>query len=234
MADQLARHGAGVEPLSGVFAFAAACMRGDAAEAARVLASEPAVAEVGDVLTEAVERRNVEAVRVLLELGVDPNRPDRHGRLPLHLGCEHRAIAELLYGHGADPRSRCFGGTATGWALARDPEVARFHAEHSRDVLDAVVSGHVELVRELLADQPELARTRDVAGDTALHALPVDGERAEVLIGILLAHGADPSVRNDAGQTPAEKLDARGLDEIADLLAAQLEQGPPERDRHSP
>jgi uncharacterized protein len=225
LADQLLRHGAEAEPLTGVFAFAAACMRGDAGEAARVLAGEPEVARVGDVLLEAVERRNVEAVRILLELGVDPNRPDRHGRRALHLGCEHRAIAELLLAHGADPRSRCFGGTASGWALERDPQMARFHAEHSRSLLDAVACGHVELVRELLAQQGAPASERTPSGDTVLHVLPADSERADPLVALLLAHGADPLARNDAGQTPSEKLDARGLDEIADLLAAQVENG---------
>jgi len=220
LAERLLRQGADAQPLEGVFAFAAACMRGDAAEAARVLALEPAVAQIGDVLTEAVDRRNVAAVRILLELGVDPNRPDRHGRLALHLGCEHRAIAALLLAHGADPRSRCYGGTASGWALERDPEMARFHAEHSRSVFDAVASGHVELVRELLTERPARVSERDPSGDTPLHVLPSDGERAEALIALLRAHGADPAARNGAGQTPGEKLDARGLDEIADLLAA--------------
>jgi ankyrin repeat protein len=222
LAERLLRHGASAEPLQGVFAFAGACMRGDATEAARVLALEPDVAQSGDVLTDAVERRNLAAVRILLELGVDPNRPDRHGRLALHMGCEHRAIAELLLAHGADPCSRCYGGTACGWALDRDPEMARFHAEHSRSILDAVASGHVELAHALLAEDPGRARERSPSGDTPLHGLPADTERAETLIALLLAHGADPAARNDAGQTPGQKLDARGLDEIADLLASSL------------
>jgi len=86
-------------------------------------------------------------------------------------------------------------------------------------------SAHVELVRELLAEQPARAGERDLSGDTPLHMLPADGERAEPLIALLLAHGADPALRNDAGQTPGQKLDARGLDEIADLLAVQTEIG---------
>jgi len=221
LAESLVRYGARAEALTGAFAFAAACMRGDASEAARVRALEPDVIMVGDLLTNAVERRNVEAVRLMLALGVDPNRSDRHDRLSLHLACEHRAISELLYDHGADPHARCYGATATAFALAgKNIELARFHAEHSRDVIDAVASGHVDLVREMLAQQPDLARKRDPTGNTPLHALPADGEQAEVLIALLLAHGADPSWCNDAGQTPAEKLDAGGLDEIADLLSA--------------
>lgn len=40
------------------------------------------------------------------------------------------------------------------------------------------------------------------------------------LITLLLAHGADPDATNEAGQTPAERLDELGADEIADLLDA--------------
>lgn len=95
-------------------------------------------------------------------------------------------------------------------------ELARFLAKHSGDVFDAVASGHIGLVRELLAEQPALAHFRD-RGGTPLHALPSDGERADVLSALLLAHGANPGSRNDAGQTPAEKLDAAELDETRDL-----------------
>ena len=37
-------------------------------------------------------------------------------------------------------------------------------------------------------------------------------------IDILLALGADPNAKNDADQTPAQKLEAEALDNIADLL----------------
>jgi ankyrin repeat protein len=101
--------------------------------------------------------------------------------------------------------------------------MARFHAEHSRSIFDAVASGHVELARQLLAENAAHAIERDPWGDTPLHRLPADAERAEPLIALLLAHGADPAARNDAGQTAGEKLDARGLDEIADLLATRAD-----------
>ena len=218
MAAELERYGARVEPLSGVFAFTAACMQHDAAEAARLLALDLSLSQSSDALVEAVERGNVEALRLLLTLGVDPNKPDRHGRLALHMGCASRTIAELLYSHAADPRARCYGGTATEWAIAHDPELARMHAEHSRELFDAVLSGHVELAAELLSESPERARQRGRDGDTPLHVLPADSGRAEALITLLLANGADANARNDAGHAPAEKLDARGLDEIADLL----------------
>ena len=220
LAEQLQRAGAHVEPLSGVFAFAAACMRGDQAEAARLLALEPGLLAHGDLLTEAVERRNAEAVRILLALGADPDRPDRHGRRPLHMACTHRALCQQLLAHGADANARSYGGTACGWALERDLDMAGFLAEHSRSILDAVACGHLELTSALLAEQPARASERSPTGNTPLHVLPADAERAEPLIAQLLAHGADPSATNDDGRTAAEQLEASGRDETADLLAA--------------
>jgi ankyrin repeat protein len=43
---------------------------------------------------------------------------------------------------------------------------------------------------------------------------------AEPLIYELLGHAADPELRNDAGQTPVERLEAMGADDVADLLDA--------------
>jgi uncharacterized protein len=49
--------------------------------------------------------------------------------------------------------------------------------------------------------------------------LPGDGAKAMEIARLFLAHGADPSVRNPAGQTAADLARNRGLDEVADLLS---------------
>jgi ankyrin repeat protein len=41
---------------------------------------------------------------------------------------------------------------------------------------------------------------------------------ARALARLLLDAGADPHARNEDGLTPAERLEERGLDEIADLV----------------
>src|SRR5260221_11997633 len=96
--------------------------------------------------------------------------------------------------------------------------MARFFAEKSRTIFDAVGSGHVALAKELLAENPDLARDRDPFGNTPLHGLPSDPDEAKETIDILLALGADPNANNDADQTPAQKLEAEALDNIADIL----------------
>ena len=97
-------------------------------------------------------------------------------------------------------------------------ESARVHAQKSRLLLDAVASGHVALAKELLELDPTHIAERTPWGDTVLHVLPEDPECAQSLVGLLLAHGADPKATNDDGKTAAQKLDAAGLDPIAELL----------------
>lgn len=215
----LLRHGATPKPLTGHDAFVAAARSGDRETAERLLREHPEYAQLPDPLVDAAQRGDAAMVRLLLELGVDPNREGRHGHRALNNACRDRALSELLLRHGADPRARAFGGTACRWAcLAGDFEMARFHAEHSRRLLDAVASGHVSLARELIEEDPGRLDERGPDGSGALHELPHDPVLAEPLIALLLAYGADPDLENADGRTPARSLEESGADEVADLL----------------
>lgn len=222
--ELLLRHGAKQTPIENRDAFVAACNAGAADEARKLLEGHPEYLDDVEVLLDAAARGNVETVRLVLELGMDPNRAGKHGHRALNQGARRREVCELLWQHGADPGARCFGGTPAGWALHDgDLEMARLHAEHSRSLLDAVETAHVELARELLRERPECVRERTPWGDGPLHRLPSDAERALELIEMLLAAGADPDATNDAGKTPAQRLDGDGLDQIADLLQAAVD-----------
>lgn len=224
VAEMLVAHGARREPLEGREAFVAAANACDRAQAEARLDGHPEYLQVVEPLVEAAQRGRLDVGRLLLELGMDPNGTGRHGNRPLHEACRDRRFCELLLAHGADPRSRAFGGTAQDWARhAGDLVMARWHAERSRDVLDAAVSGHAALVRELTAENPGCVSERTPSGDTVLHWLPADPDSAGGLIELFLDLGADPRATNDAGQTPAEKLVADGADEVADLLEAEIE-----------
>jgi ankyrin repeat protein len=72
-------------------------------------------------------------------------------------------------------------------------------------------------VRDFAAD-PACIDERSPAGDGPLHELCDDLELAEPLLALLLAHGADPQLRNQAGETPDQRLEASGADRVADLL----------------
>jgi ankyrin repeat protein len=219
--ELLLRHDATPSKLEGHDAFVAAVRAGDRARAERLLREHPDSRRIGDPLTEAAFRGETEVVRLLLELGVDPNAPSRHGHRALNNACQDREIARLLLAHGADPRARAFGGTACGWAWhAGNAAMARFLAEQSRSLLDAARSGHVELARELLAQDPVCIEERSPEGSGPLHELTNDPSLAEPLIALLLAHGADPDAKDDHGRTPVEALEERGGDEVADMLDA--------------
>ncbi|HEY4102465.1 MAG TPA: ankyrin repeat domain-containing protein [Polyangiaceae bacterium] len=218
----LVKYGAIATPLEGPDAFVAATSRGDRRTAEELARQHPEYLEDTQPLVLAAGHGNSEAVRILLELGMNPNRPGKHNYLALNNGSSHREVCELLLKHGADPRGRTYNGTAAGWALhGKRPEMAQFLAKHSRLLLDACMTGHVALTRELLAADPSSVHERSPTGSTPLHLLPEDVDIAETLIDLLLAHGADPNAKNEAGQTPRESLEANGRDEIADRLEAR-------------
>jgi ankyrin repeat protein len=220
VATRLLDRGARRETLSARDAFVAACMRLDRSEAQELLDGHREFLDVVDPLTDAAGNGNTAAVRLFLDLGMDPNREGKHGHRALNV-CADRDTAEALLAHGADPRGLCYGATAANWnATGNRFEMARFLAEQSRTLLDAVISGHVTLARELIASDPSCVGERTPRGNTALHLLPEDPALARALAHLLLAAGADAAATNEKGQTPKERLVERGLDEVADLLPA--------------
>ena len=77
-----------------------------AVESVKLLLHHGAKVNHGNALSGAVEIRNEELVRILLEAGEDPNRPDKHGETPLFKAIreENEEMKEILLGAGADLR----------------------------------------------------------------------------------------------------------------------------------
>ncbi|HEX6994674.1 MAG TPA: hypothetical protein VF339_11075 [Gammaproteobacteria bacterium] len=221
IAELLAAHGASREPLTGKDAFLVTCHEGRLDEIRAQVAAHPEYVEHQRALIDCVGLGRLDTVRLLLELGMSPNAPAP----ALYSACRDEAMSRLLLEHGADPRVRVFGRYSLAQASLwhGSPEMARFHARLTRDIFDAVMSGDVELVAELLLTSPRLASRRGDDGNTPLHVLPRDPERAEPIIDALLRAGADPAAENDAGQTPLARLVSQGEDELADLLDLALE-----------
>jgi ankyrin repeat protein len=59
-------------------------------------------------------------------------------------------------------------------------------------------------------------------GSTALFWLPDEDNKALAVIEVLLAHGADPQVRNENGLSAADIADRRGLGRAAQVLREAL------------
>jgi ankyrin repeat protein len=217
VAALLLEHGANEVELTGRDAFVAACRRGDDGEARALAATHPEFLEDGDALCQTVGSGRVSAAKLLLEIGADPNRPNRHGVHAIHCAASvSEEMVELLVQHGADANRLSYGATATQWALgAKRPALAQAIARYAGNVLDATRSGNVELVERLLEEDPTAAILRNHVGNTALHVLPEDTEQATRIADLLQRRGADPLAKNDDGLTPAEALVKRGLDELA-------------------
>jgi ankyrin repeat protein len=219
--EMLRSRGAAAVELEGHDAFVAACHRNDRELVSQLAAANPEYLDSSQPLVDAARRGNLQVLSVLLEMGVDPNGVDKHGQRALHNASQSRDASLLLIEHGADTNARCYGGTPAQWAMLRDDvEMARFHAERSRNILDAVISGHVVLAHELLQEDPSRAQTRSPYGDTTLHLLPADVTQATVLAAALLDAGADRGALNDDGQTPQQRLREMGAYDAADLLDA--------------
>ena len=93
-------------------------------------------------------------------------------------------------------------------------------APSSRDIRGLCFAGAIDRLAELLAADPSLASAKIRDGEPPLFALPDDDDRAVDVAELLLAHGADPSVKNAAGLTAAQAAQKRGLDDAAAVINA--------------
>jgi ankyrin repeat protein len=189
-----------------------------------------------DILKASVEG-NVEKVKNLLQ--EDPTlvlrAKDACGWTPLHMAAMdgHRELAELLLANGADPNAK------DNWGLTPSENALReghqsiaqmIRNSPKRDVppqsvlgqpgtvriFDAVRSGNVSRVRQLLAEDPYFIRARDKAGNTALHWAAYLGlmEIAE----LQLSRAAEVDAKDMQGTTPLSLAAQQRRKEVAQLL----------------
>ena len=226
MVALLEARGAKAPAMTGLHAFQAACMAADRGEAEALLGSDPSLITQSQPLLSAAELGNACAVDLLLSLGARFDAVDREGISPLHRAVQSGVlqIVEQLVGAGADPdlRERRWHGTPMSWSVVLGkPRIADYLSSLSHDVRPFAAQARLERLQAALAEHPWRANER-LPGDcpTPLYCLPDDEEAAVEAARILLAHGADPSARNDKDQTPADWARLRGLDEAADLMEA--------------
>ena len=185
--------------------FINAVQDGDLKTVAAMLAKNPDLASAKNPLGEpalnlAVNNGKREIARALLEAGADANSDTPRLGLPLtNAACYwDKELVELLLDGGAEiDRLSMRGGESA--------------------LLSACGSAKYDTVRLLLARGANLNLT-DKDGSTALHMAiiryPHRFDERERIVKLLIEHGIDVSVRNDAGRTPRQ---------LCDYLRSQVE-----------
>ena len=224
MADMLVRYGAKAPPLDGQAAFQAACMQLDRDAARRLAEQHPECLHNPSSMLIATRQGRTDVVALLLELGMDVDIADETQQRGLHNAVAGDSIeaVRLLVAHGADidrPTTR-FGGAMGFAAHFERRDIAAFLAPLSRDVFNLTYLGMTERLRELFAEEPQLANAvAPRAGITPLFCLPDDEDAAVAITTLLLAHGADPNIVNKDGLTAEQDARRRGLIDAADLMS---------------
>lgn len=225
MAELLVRYGANTLPLDGQAAFQAACMRLDRDTAHRLAEQHPeSLRDPAPMLTAARQGRS-DVVELLLELGMDVDIADNIEQRGIHVAVAGGSleVVMLLVAHGADidRPTTSFGGGAMGYAAHFDRrEIAAFLSPLSRDVIELTYLGMADRLRQLFAEEPRLANAASLKwGTTPLFCLPDDEDAAVEMTTLLIAHGADPTLKNKDGLTAEQAARKRGLIDAADLIS---------------
>ena len=233
IARLLLQHGAKKVDLDPLEAFAVACLAERHDEVRARLAGDPGLlGKLGhagrtELLHRAVNARNLNAVRSIVELGVDIDGmvPESAlDRTALHnaAGWAGLEMVTLLIELGADPRLRdlAYHSTPIGWAAHGDQQDVVSYLLQFADIFDAARVGGVERVAELLAQNPALANSSDHDGHPLVFYLHPDVRRLHEMLVLLTAHGADLNAPDRDGRTLLDRAVARGWNDFADLLRA--------------
>ncbi|HEY4029413.1 MAG TPA: ankyrin repeat domain-containing protein [Caulobacteraceae bacterium] len=179
------------------------------------------------------------AAAVLLDKGADPNLRGEFIGTPLHEAAErgHLGMVRLLLARGGLANARSGGSheALTPWHAARQAghgDIADLLESHGgRDKAALAITLHraaefayLGRLQVLLKEDPSLIGTRDyLYRRTPLHFAAEHGHRPAAEL--LLAAGADVAARDKNGDTPLDRAEAMGHQDLAELLRRHGREG---------
>ncbi|MBI3679808.1 MAG: hypothetical protein HY235_05370 [Acidobacteria bacterium] len=236
VARLLEKAGSPVSELDEVGRFVSLCMAGDERRARAMLEGAPDLLTRApkDMVHRAVWTRRPEAVKLVLDLGFDPNyQEDNPAITQAGVLAENDEILRILLAHGASLtlRDPWYDSTAIGWADFFDYADLRDRllSEPGICLFDALDYGRLDLVPEILARDPA-ALERPFAKCLSRAAKPEDWQTPLVrmlvrgkteAVRVLLDYGADLAARHPDGRSLLQIARDQGFDEIASLLGAR-------------
>ncbi len=142
----------------------------------------------------------VAVVRYLLENGADPHLPayDQASALDLWSYEGDASVVQVLLEHQADPNLGCApsGETPLHYATSKG------HLPGRTECVKLLLAAGADPNRAAKVGVETTAYMRDICvrGETPLHRAAIHGD--ELMIQLLLDHGADPSVKDAHGESP--------------------------------
>lgn len=225
IAELLVRYGAVKTDfvLEGIESFAHAAYRLDHEAVRAQLIDHPEFLTNAALMLAAARRDRADVIALLLDFGMSPDVESAEKERGLHAAAYANAIAvaQLLIDRGAaiDPVESNWHNTPLASAVyAQHQGMIELLGRHSRDIWELIYSGRIDRVRELLAEQPDLARTAGNGHSLLMWLPPQDEALALELARLLLKHGADPAVRNNEGLTAADRAERQGMFRVAEML----------------
>ncbi len=191
-----------------------------------------------DGLHLAAHAGDLEAVRQLVEADADLNSRDDAGRAPAHVAAfaSNDDALRILAEAGADMNALENGvyDVLTIAAVANDPEMVSLAIElgNRPDLITSIYDGtaliaaahlgHQEVVRRLIAGGAPLDHVNNLGWTALIEAVILGngGPDHIATVRALVEAGADISLADRDGVTPLQHAEARGYEEIAEIIRA--------------
>ncbi|HEX4321287.1 MAG TPA: hypothetical protein VHZ52_10310 [Acidobacteriaceae bacterium] len=233
IAHLLEAAGAPTANLDEVERFVSLCLAGDEPAARAMLAQSPGLIQrvPYNMVQKAVGTKRIDAVRLALDLGFDPNAIEDNAAIhQAGTFAEHEDMLRLLLARGASLQLRepWYDGTGIGWADFFDYRELRDRLLNEPNIclFDALDFDRLDRIPDILARDPEALErpfakrlTRDPKPEdwqTPLVRM-VDRGKTEA-VRALLAHGANPNAKHPDSRTLVQLAHDKDHAEISALL----------------